>query len=85
MAKCAICGNKKEGWTWQPFGPEEGLNCFTAPGHHYRGFPALHCCDECKQAIQRGDPASFKYQGIWFDLAGGVIYRRRGLVDAAFK
>jgi hypothetical protein len=46
----------------QPFGPDEQI-VFTTPGSHYRGFPAIGVCDSCKQNIQAGRGATFRYRG----------------------
>jgi hypothetical protein len=69
MRKCAMCGLKREcAWTWQPFGPGDDPNCFVAPGSHYRGFPALPCCETCKMHYQFGGVAHFTYKGKRFKV-----------------
>lgn len=69
MRKCAICKTNDTIWTWQPFGPDTGLDCFTAPGYHYRGFPAIHCCDKCKREFQAGKSGSFEYRGALYKFS----------------
>lgn len=76
MAKCVTCGKTEiadDGWTWQPFGPGEHALLFSFPGGHFRGFPALHVCDDCKQAIKRGEIVTFKYRGKVYRFAGQVM------------
>jgi hypothetical protein len=76
MAKCITCGKSEvasDGWTWQPFGPNDKIASFTTPGYHYRGFPALHVCDMCKLAIQRGESVAFRFRGKTFVFEHGVM------------
>jgi len=60
--KCAICRHARTIHAFQPFGPDD-KPLFTALGSHYRGFPVIPVCDECKQRILSGAPYSFTYQG----------------------
>ena len=54
-------------WAWQPFGPDESPDCFTALGSHYRGFPVIKVCGICKSAFQSGDfVVKFSYQGFHY-------------------
>jgi len=65
MTRCVTCGKREiasDGWTWQPFGPDDKIAAFTTPGYHYRGFPALHVCDDCKRAIQNGETVVFRHK-----------------------
>lgn len=63
---CVLCRTRTDAvWTWQPFGPEEDpRHAFTWPGNHYRGFPALTVCNECRFRIAgRQEELSFQYKG----------------------
>ena len=68
--KCAICKGKSSEradreWTWQPFGPDESPLCFTLPGSHYRGFPAIPVCGFCqREKIEMGEVVFFRYKGV---------------------
>ena len=66
MDKCHVCQNNVAEWAWQPFGPSEDADCFTALGSHYRGFPVIKICDDCKQRYQSGEPLVFVYRGLWY-------------------
>ena len=71
--RCAVCreSSNDDGWIWQPFGPEDdSRQGFALPGYHYRGFPALHTCDHCKDRIKAGETVLFEHKGIIFCLAG---------------
>lgn len=61
-AHCVIFPNEIAEWAWQPFGPEQDANCFTALGWHYRGFPVLKVSDRAKEQIQSGDRIPFVYR-----------------------
>jgi len=69
MTKCVICGRNGNDtdWIWQPFGPAEDANCFTLPGSHYRGFPAIRICSYHRNAFLRGHDFvfRFKYKLYW--------------------
>jgi len=74
MSKCQACGLKDSVWAWQPFGPDESILCFTTEGCHYRGFPVIKICDDCKRDIVKGNPGvvfTYKHQG-YFALDGEV-------------
>ena len=62
IPKCGFCRKNVRVWTAQPLGPEDHT-IFTTPGNHYRGFPAIGCCDECKHDIEHGWPVTFRYKG----------------------
>lgn len=71
MAKCE-CGQEAE-FAWQPFGPEP--NCrdkgaFTALGSHYRGFPVVKVCWDCKGRAQNGETVLFTYKKQVYHLIG---------------
>lgn len=51
MNKCAICHAKPIDMTWQPCGPDESTTCFVTPGSHFRGFPAIGVCADCRDQI----------------------------------
>ena len=73
MAKCASC-QKDAVWAWQPFGPGEDALVFTALGSHYRGFPVVKVCDECKQTAQKGRPGVlFNYKKSGYCVIDGVL------------
>jgi hypothetical protein len=63
MEKCQICKVNQSSWIWQPFGPAEDAFLFTFPGSHYRGFPAIKVCDDCRGIIQKNEPVDFYYKG----------------------
>ena len=73
-SKCNSCKQNDTVWAWQPFGPDESIYCFTALGHHYRGFPAVGICDDCKETVLAGIPGvifTYKNKG-YYALAGEV-------------
>jgi len=51
VAKCQCCKKQEATWAWQPFGPDPTLYLFCELGWHYRGFPSIRVCDECKKLI----------------------------------
>ena len=55
-SKCNACRTNDRVWTWQPFGPDESILCFTTLGSHYRGFPAIGICATCKDDVIKGNP-----------------------------
>ncbi len=59
-------------WSWQPFGPSEG-GSFVAPGSHYRGFPVVKVCGECKDKAQKRKQVNFSYQGTLYTFVDGVV------------
>jgi hypothetical protein len=59
--KCAICYKNQGDWAWQPFGPDE-QDTFTLSGNHYRGFPVVKVCDECKKQVEAGESVLFRYR-----------------------
>ena len=65
-------------WAWQPFGPDDAVEgTFALPGSHYRGWPAVPCCDYHKERIQRGQGGKFRCKGKDFEHLGGgtkVLY-----------
>lgn len=63
MRACSICHAHEVVWTMQPNGPGEDI-VFTTPGSHYRGFMAVNVCDECHNAVNRGDRVDFDYQKV---------------------
>jgi len=48
---CYVCHEHEAIYAWQPFGPGDDYNCFTSPGSHYRGFPVIKVCDDCRTRI----------------------------------
>ena len=56
MSKCRSCKTNESVHTWQPFGPDDSILCFTRPGYHYRGFPAIGICEDCKNNVENGNP-----------------------------
>lgn len=75
MAKCKICKSRDAEWSWQPFGPGETSNLFATPGSHYRGFPVVKVCDDCKRNYQSGIPTIVNFRGekIKFTLGRQAI------------
>lgn len=67
MTKCQVyqCKNQST-WTWQPCGPAETPNCFVLPGNHYRGFAAIHICDDCKEKYENSNNLTFSYKNQLF-------------------
>lgn len=64
MKKCQICKQNERTWTWQPFGPDESpTGSFSVPGSHYRGFPTIGVCDDCKENIENGVETHYTYRG----------------------
>jgi hypothetical protein len=85
MTKCAICGksDSPDGMAiWQPFGPHERVrDAFEFPGFHYRGFPALHVCDACRNRVMTGHKVQFYYKGTTYildELAGETVASEDG-------
>lgn len=69
--RCELCGDNEAVSAWQPFGPDEvPRDAFTALGSHYRGYPILKVCHDCKGEIQNGEPMVFDYKGRTYDLIG---------------
>lgn len=78
MSKCRICKNEEALWSWQPLGPaEDSRETFTAPGFHYRGFPVIPVCDDCKQNIQGGDEVQFDYKSITYTCIDDQVLTTR--------
>jgi len=69
MSKCRVCKLSEAEWAWQPFGPDEGIGSFALLGNHYRGFPVVKICEQCKDDIQAGLPMEFEYKGTRY-IAG---------------
>ncbi len=77
MSKCQICGEKIGEFAWQPFGPADSCrddDAFMAPGSHYRGFPVLKICWNCKGELQNGENVSFTYQKMNFEARGEGLF-----------
>lgn len=77
MRKCKAinCGHEAE-WAWQPFGPGEDVNCLTLPGSHYRGFPTVAVCEECKDKVAEGSPPQFEYRkDIYVVFEDGQVHK----------
>jgi hypothetical protein len=75
--KCKIgdCG-KEATWSMQPFGPDERI-AFSLFGSHYRGFPTIAVCDDCKNQIQSDTihPFYFIYKMWQYRIVNGeVVY-----------
>ncbi len=74
--KCCCCGTSNAEIAWQPFGPAD--NCrddesFMAPGFHYRGFPVLRVCDDCRGQLGNGEWLSFTYKGKQWHVEGETL------------
>lgn len=64
MMKCKVCNENKDYLnSWQPFGPSDSTLCFSLAGSHYRGFPTIKCCDDCKKLLENGESVTFTYKG----------------------
>lgn len=72
MVKCQACGDTQDIWSWQP---DLGLDTFTFPGNHYRGFSVIKVCDVCKEMILKHEPIEFSIKGARFILDGENIKR----------
>lgn len=76
---CAVCHTKGSAdWAWQPFGPDESVLCFALAGSHYRGFPVVPVCNQCKKLLERkpdGHPIVFTYQGLGYALIDNQVVR----------
>ena len=73
MSKCSICHEQPRAWACQPFGPDDAPT-FALPGHHYRGFPAIACCDACKVRIQAGEQVAVTYRKQSYVLSAGRVF-----------
>jgi len=75
IAKCQICRRAVAEWTWQPFGPSDDFTCaFTALGSHYRGFPAVKTCENCRQQIKTERVIfTYRHNGYVTNPATGAI------------
>lgn len=72
--KCAICKKEPRSYLWQPCGPAETFDLFMFPGWHYRGFPAIACCDTCRATIQANQTSvTFTYRKTKWQFAQGKI------------
>jgi hypothetical protein len=61
MAKCKTCNTDEPIWAWQPFGPDDkGITALL--GSHYRGFPVIPICNQCKSDADAGIPLEFIYK-----------------------
>lgn len=72
--KCKVCKQEAE-WAWQPFGPSDDTRTsFTSLGWHYRGFPVVKTCDECKKKFEQGETLTFTYKKVEYtaNLKDGV-------------
>lgn len=71
MTKCQVCGhNFYFTMIWQPFGPAEHPRLFTFRGDHFRGFPALTICENCKLDVEVNGTVEFSYKGKRFVAIG---------------
>ena len=59
---CQHCHQYSAEWAWQPFGPDDSILSFTLLGSHYRGFPVLKVCDNCKLTVE-SEVMFFSYRG----------------------
>lgn len=67
---CQCCKEQEAEWSWQPFGPGIGTEgVFTLPGSHYRGYPVIKICSECKAIIQHGTAVHFTYKSTRYTAA----------------
>lgn len=64
--KCKVCKKQEAIWAWQPFGPDECIDSFVVLGSHYRGFPIVKICNDCKFKWQQGWPLTFTYKGVQY-------------------
>ena len=63
MKRCQLCQSNMVEIMWQPFGPGEDALCFSFPGHHYRGFPSLGICMDCKEHLRdSSEDITFTYR-----------------------
>lgn len=60
-------------WAWQPFGPDETINCFSFAGSHYRGFPVIKVNDVEKEQIKSGQRFTFTYKGLKYVAIEGCV------------
>lgn len=74
MAKCAVTKTDEVEWYWQPFGPDEGINCFTLPGNHYRGFPVIKIGQAAKERIESGLAVTFTYKDVEYVASDGEVH-----------
>ena len=68
MSRCQCCRVNESEWAWQPFGPDDKITSFSVPGYHYRGFPALKICNDCKVDVENGHPGvvfTYKHVGYY--------------------
>jgi hypothetical protein len=73
-SKCQNCRTNDTVWAWQPFGPDETIYCFTTLGSHYRGFPAIGICDDCRNDVLNGMPGVlFTYKKVGYCALDGKI------------
>jgi hypothetical protein len=63
---CQVCNTNNAEWAWQPFGPSDKADTFTTLGSHYRGFPVVKICDECKETAKSGSPLQFTLSGATY-------------------
>ena len=66
---CCVC-RQPHHWAWQPFGPGESPRSFMTPGSHYRGFPVLMVCEECRKRIKAGQETAFVYKKVPYVYTG---------------
>jgi hypothetical protein len=78
--RCKVCGQLVAfGYSWQPCGPSDSSrDNFAYPGWHYRGFPVVFICEDCKERIERGDTVTFEYHKQQFKLEGNEISKVEG-------
>lgn len=60
--KCQTCNIDEPTWAWQPFGPHPTGDSFQFLGSHYRGFPVIKVCVDCKKNLQNGAPMEFNHK-----------------------
>ncbi len=56
---------------------EDSRETFTVPGWHYRGFPAIPLCDQCKEKIQAGETVQFSYKGVTYTCIDDEVWGTR--------
>jgi hypothetical protein len=62
MTKCQICKKSTVAWAWQPFGPDSYIQRCTTLGSHYRGFPVIKICDNCRDSMMVYGGINFNYK-----------------------
>ena len=75
MTRCKICRRNDAEVCWQPWGPGETIDTFTAQGWHYRGFPYVSICFDCQKRVEQREPVQFAHKGKLYVVYGNEIRR----------